>query len=135
MEVVLCLDKNGGMLFNNRRQSRDVKVLEDILFNLGDKKLYISSFSEELFVDFSDKVTVVDNFSDNANEDGVCFVENIDVGHFADKISKITVYNWNRVYPVDTFCTVNFKEFKKIGSTDFKGNSHEKITKAVYIKK
>ena len=30
MKVIVCIDDNGGMLFNKRRQSRDRKVLEDI---------------------------------------------------------------------------------------------------------
>lgn len=32
---IIYLDKNNGMIFNNRRQSRDVEVLKDILLKSG----------------------------------------------------------------------------------------------------
>ena len=31
MKIIVCLDDNNGMLFNNRRQSRDKTVVEDII--------------------------------------------------------------------------------------------------------
>ena len=52
MNIIVCIDDNQGMLFNKRRQSRDVKVLEDIA-TLTDT-LWISSFSEKLFENVSE---------------------------------------------------------------------------------
>ena len=31
MQIIICLDDYCGMLFNNRRQSRDGKIFEDLL--------------------------------------------------------------------------------------------------------
>ena len=30
MKVIVCVDDNNGMMFNNRRQSRDEKVIEKV---------------------------------------------------------------------------------------------------------
>ena len=49
MTVFVCIDDRGGMLFNKRRQSRDSKVIEDVVRTVGDGVLYISDFSELLF--------------------------------------------------------------------------------------
>ena len=48
MTVIFCLDENKGMLFNNRRVSRDVMVFEDIkTYLIG--SLLINSFSEKFY--------------------------------------------------------------------------------------
>lgn len=42
MIVILCLDDKKGMMFNNRRQSKDKFVIQDILKLVDGKKLFIS---------------------------------------------------------------------------------------------
>ena len=42
MTVILCLDDRCGMAFNNRRQSRDKAVINDILTHLNGERLIIS---------------------------------------------------------------------------------------------
>ena len=44
MRVIVCLDDRNGMLFNRRRQSRDRRVVEDILRELGEKRLLVNGF-------------------------------------------------------------------------------------------
>ena len=51
MNVILCLDDNNGMLFNNRRQSRDEKVIEKILEITKNKRLWVNKYSYSLFSD------------------------------------------------------------------------------------
>ena len=60
MKIILCLDDNNGMLFNNRRQSRDRVLVEDIINNLQGEKLNIFEFSKALFEDFSDKICIAE---------------------------------------------------------------------------
>lgn len=131
MKVIICLDDKGGMLFNNRRQSRDKEVLKDIVNNLDEEKLYISPFSEKLFADFSDCIVIDEDFLINASENTACFVENKSLEGVSG-ISEIIVYRWNRVYPADFKCKVDFSLFTLVESVDFKGFSHEKITKETY---
>ena len=131
MKVIICLDDNGGMLFNNRRQSRDKEVLKDIINNLKGEKLHISPFSEKLFADYSENVIVDEDFLNEASENDVCFVENNALKDVSG-ISEITVYKWNRIYPSDLKCDIDFSLYTLVESVDFKGFSHDKITRETY---
>lgn len=135
MKVVVCLDDKNGMLFNNRRQSRDRVLIADIMEEIGNTKLVISPFSRALFTQYSDKVTVMESFLSEAPQDSVCFAEDCSFSDFTEKISEVTVYKWNRVYPTDFKCDIDFSLFKVVGKNDFAGSSHEKITRIDYIKK
>lgn len=133
MKIILCLDDNNGMLFNNRRQSRDKTVIEDIISNLKNERLFISSFSEKLFDEYSENIIVDEEFLEKISDDNICFVENQSLKDL-ENITEITVYRWNRVYPADFCCDVDFSKFTLISETEFKGNSHDKITKQIFIK-
>ncbi len=128
MKVIICLDDNGGMLFNNRRQSRDKEVLKDIINNLKGEKLRISPFSEKLFADYSENVIVDEDFFNKASENDICFVENNALKDVSG-IKEIVVYKWNRVYPTDFKCNVDLSELELVETIDFKGFSHNKIKK------
>ena len=134
MKIIVCLDDYGGMLFNFRRQSRDRFLIKDVVADLGDKKLYILEYSEILFEDYKGKYEVVDNLFGVNDDDGVLFVENIDVKPYIDRISSVTVYNWNRVYPRDFVFDINLEKegFSLMSSYEFEGYSHENIKKEVY---
>ncbi len=49
MKLIVCLDDKNGMMFNNRRQSRDKILIENMLELCKDKKLYTSEYSSKLF--------------------------------------------------------------------------------------
>ncbi len=128
MKVIICLDDNNGMLFNNRRQSRDSAVLEDVFASLGEEKLNIFQFSQRLFDSFADKVSVCTTLA----EQGTYFVENIDLDSYECSIEEIVVYRWNRVYPADFYCEIDLGAFNIVSEVELQGSSHEKITKIVY---
>ena len=132
MNVIICLDDKNGMLFNNRRQSRDALVTEDILNNLDGKKLKILPFSKSLFDDSGDCVDVCESVDSLVSKDDVFFLENVSLKIFLDSIDTLTVYRWNRVYPCDFYCDLDFSLFSLCEEAEFKGNSHEKITKQIY---
>ncbi len=129
MKCIVCVSKNNGMLFNNRRQSRDITIIEDILKNIGTSKLYINEFSKGLFYE---KSFVDKDFLDNAENNDFCFVENIDLTNYKDKIDTLIIYRWNRDYPADFFFELDLSSWKLKSKCDFSGNSHPKITKEVY---
>ena len=81
MNVILCLDDNKGLLFNNRRQSRDKAVLDDIFNGLNGEKLTITSFSEKLFADYSENIIVDDTPFDNEENSNI-FAENLSLQQF-----------------------------------------------------
>ena len=49
MIVIVCTEDRGGMLFNNRRVSKDRTVIQKILELSEGKKLWIHPFSEKLY--------------------------------------------------------------------------------------
>ena len=49
MIVIVCVDDNLGMMFNNRRQSRDVEVVKKIAEITKGSRLWMNKYSYELF--------------------------------------------------------------------------------------
>ena len=134
MTVYICIDKRGGMLFNNRRQSRDSAVIDDILAS-AEGKLFISDFSKKLLFDKKGIKCKKNPLEDSRAGDHV-FCENLPLKDCVDKIGRLVIYNWNRLYPSDvkldidpTACSFILKS-----RTEFVGTSHEKITKEIYEK-
>jgi hypothetical protein len=134
MKIIVCLDDYGGMLFNFRRQSRDRVLIDDIISNLGSDKLCIFKYSEILFSAYEGKYEIVDDLSELTDEDCVCFIENVAINPYLDRISEVTVYNWNRVYPRDFVFDIDLEKegFSLMSSYEFEGYSHENIRKEVY---
>lgn len=133
MKAYICLDDNRGMLFNNRRQSRDKTVIDDILSS--SEPLYISDFSARLF-DGRENVITVKSALHDCPDTGRCFVENEAVEACLEGISELVIYHWNRSYPYDTVFSLDLKNegFTLSSKHDFAGFSHEKITKEVWVK-
>ena len=134
MTIIVCIDDNGGMMFNNRRQSRDRVLTEKIINIANGHKLYIDSYSAPLFEGFCGDITAQDSFLDIAGSDDFCFVENRRLKPYEQSIDKLIVFKWNRKYPSDFDLDISLDSFTLISSEDFVGNSHEKITMEVYDK-
>ena len=134
MTVIVCVDDVGGMTFNKRRQSRDVEVCKDIIRSLDGKELYCSPYSKILFDEVGGKVVYVDDPLASAAEDGFCFIEDKSVCEYTEKITALIIYKWNKKYPSDKKLDISPVKagFKLKGTYEFKGKSHEKITKEVY---
>lgn len=136
MKIIVCIDDNAGMLFNNRRVSRDKLMIEDMAKDLDGGELYISSFSEKLLADSGIDIKISSSFLKKAKENDVCFVENERLLPYLNKIDEVTIYKWNRFYPSDFKLDLEPKinGFTLISSVDFEGKAHEKITKEIYKK-
>ena len=136
MTVFVCTDERGGMTFMNRRVSSDKILTKDIEKTVGDGILYISDFSELLFENSDISVMSVPSPLDIAGEDDFVFVENIPLKQSLEKIDRIILYNWNRRYPFDFSFDLSPEEegFRLLEKCEFKGNSHDKITKEIYTK-
>ena len=130
MNIALCVDDDMGMLFNSRRQSRDRELIKDFAETVGENKIFIAPYSEILFQEYN--VTTDKKMLDVAGENDFCFVEKENILPFSSKINKLIIYKWNRKYPSD-FTFLMPEGFKLAETYDFKGSSHEKITKEVYI--
>ncbi|MGN0405709.1 MAG: ribonuclease Z [Bariatricus sp.] len=144
MIAILCIDDAGGMMFNKRRQSRDKAVTEDIRKTCGDGKLWIHPFSEKLFASAGDlkakeeagdmQIVSSEHFLEMAQEGEYCFVENAELKPYISRIEKLIVYHWNRRYPADQYLDLQLEKWEREDREDMRGNSHEKITKEIYIR-
>ena len=134
MTVFVCIDDRGGMMFNKRRQSRDSRVIEDIVRTVDDGVLYISDFSEILFEESDASVISVPDPLCSAGNDAFVFIENLHLGEHLDKIDRLIIYKWNRKYPYDFAIDIDptTAGYKRRSVREFVGTSHDKITREVW---
>ena len=133
MKLIVCIDDNYGVMFNNRRLSRDKSVLDKISEITEDAILWVSEYSSELFVD---NIIVDNNCFKKCKGDEFIFVEDIFFDKYISKVSELTVFRWNRKYPSDVkFPFERVIEGMKLTFAEkFEGNSHPEITMEVYSK-
>lgn len=134
MKLIFCLSKDKGMMFFGKRQSQDAILREWIINHIEGSKLWMTEYSAKQF-ESRDNIIVDGDYMNKAGEADYCFVE--DGAYSAENATEIIICKWNRAYPGDKFFEIDLKEagFKKTGTVDIKGKSHEKITIETYIKK
>lgn len=134
MNIIVCIDKNGGMMFNNRRQSQDKEVISKITKISANARLLMSLYSAQIFTDY-DNIISSNDFILQAQVGDFCFIEDNDIP--TNDIENIYIFNWNRDYPADKyFCfDLNGNNFKSIKKEEFIGHSHKKITLEIYRRK
>ena len=135
MNLIICIDNKNGIMFNGRRQSRDRAVCEDILDMTGEQLLYTSRYSFALFEEYADSRVICSNSPVlSAGEGDYCFAEDMDMSDAAAKADALVIYCWNKTYPADRYFDVDTELFRLVSETEFKGSSHEKITKRMYLR-
>lgn len=136
MTVIVCLSDGGGMLFGGRRNSRDKAVIADISKMCDGGALFVGGISEPLFAESDASVISVTDPLSSAGDGDFVFIEDRSLSPYKDKISELIIYRWNRKYPFDFSLDLTPKELgmKLSESLDFKGNSHEKITRETWRK-
>ena len=136
MTVIICVDDNGGVMFNSRRQSQDKILRAKVLSMLNGKQLLVSPYTaKQFFPDDQPHLHVSDNCYQEASLEDICFAEDSLPNLSDHSLLSIVLFKWNRVYPADRFFdTSALKSWNLISTEDFSGNSHEKITMEVYVK-
>lgn len=129
MKIIVTVDNRNGILFGNRRQSRDSVLIQDVL-DLSQGKLKIAPFSSVLFPE----VTPDPDFLDHAEKDDWCFVEDRPLQPWKEQIDQMAVYCWNRDYPATVYLDLDpGKEgWTLLEEKEFSGTSHPRITRRVY---
>ena len=135
MTFYVCLDDRNGMLFNNRRQSRDAAVLADICANLPGA-LTITPFSEKLIQNAHIPCTLAPEDLTFLPSDAHFFLETPVSESVIANADTIVLYHWNRHYPADTYWEIDLPQsgFTLTGVCEFPGKSHDTITKEVYTR-
>lgn len=132
MTVFVCVDDRNGMVFNNRRQSRDSAVIKKIIEMVGSCRLLMNKYSSKLFKGVN--VTVLEDYMDTAQSNDFCFVEDPKFVDYSDKITKIVIFKWNKSYPYDGKMELDLARMTKTETFDFVGTSHDRITCEVWKK-
>ena len=133
MNIAVCLDDKNGMLFCGRRQSKDRYLRQQLLQLAQPDALWMNSFSAKQFEE-GDAIGVAEDFLEHAPQGSWCFVENTDVLPYKEKIERIAIYRWNRLYPSDVKFPVEalWDGWQLISTRTFPGYSHEEITEEIY---
>ena len=134
MKTIICLDERGGMSFMGKRQSRDERVIKDMMETVGSARLIVTSYSLPLFPEGF--AVCKDAPILEAGDEDFCFIEADDVLPYLERSDTLIIYNWNRHYPADQRFQFSPEKhgFTLAKAMDFAGKSHEKITKETYVK-
>lgn len=138
MIIIAAVDERNGILFNGRRQSQD-RILRDHILDMTKKTiLWMNNYSYKQFAsaEEKDRIRTDEDFMNKAGDGEFCFIENISVLPYENKIEKIILFKWNRVYPGDFYFDIDLssEKWKVTETEEFAGSSHKKITKEVYEK-
>lgn len=135
MKIFVCLDEMGGMTFNQRRQSSDRLIRADMLRIIGNKKLFVNSYTVKQFAE-GERVIVDDDCLENAKQNDYVFIENMHIGRYISSVEQIIVYRWKRKYPADFYFDVDLtaSDWQLSVSEKITGHSHECIGKEVYVR-
>lgn len=128
MKLIVCVDKNNGLSFNHRRQSRDRIVTQDIV---RCAPVRIAPASVSLFADYPGAVMVSEDFLTAAKPDEWCFAELLPLPEAPE---ALTLYRWDRDYPADAFLPYDLSRWTLVSVEELTGYSHERIFKEVYAK-
>ena len=131
----VCIEDRGGMLFNHRRVSRDQVQQADLLAYCADRKLWMNAYSAALFSQNADQIMVDEDFLHQAAEGEVCFVEDQPLLPVYERLEALVVYRWNRTYPPDFKLDLDLNSFVLMEQKEFPGNSHETITREIYMRR
>ena len=94
-------------------------------------RLWVNHNTAKQFQDTAAGHLIVDDdFLEKAWEDDFCFVEDLPLEMYQNKIKKIFLFHWNRAYPADTYFDIPLTadKWKLVSVLEFAGNSHKKIT-------
>lgn len=127
MNIIVCVDDNNGMLFNNRRQSRDRELIRRIMSITEGHKLWMNAYSARLF---GDGVDVAEDFLERTEPGDFCFIENVPVPR--EGIEQVILYRWNREYPANVYFDLDLNGIEPSSIYEFEGFSHECITEEIY---
>lgn len=133
MIVCVVLDDNDGMMFNKRRQSQDRLLREQIQKMSEGFLLWMNEFTAKQFTDCMPVNLVIDNdLLSKASEQDFCFVEDLELQGYEQKINKLIIFKWNRAYPADRYFDISLENWILESQEEFSGSSHKTITKEVW---
>ena len=132
MTIIVCVDDDGGMLFNHRRQSQDALLRKRVLDLTAGKSLWMNAYSAGQF-EPCPQLHIAEDFLQQAGAEDPCFVEDADLLPCVSRIRQLILYRWNRRYPSDRRFPLDLTGWTLLRSAYFAGHSHPVITEEIYV--
>ena len=144
MQIIICTDSDGGILFNHRRVSRDIAVLRDICSLTRGRIVYVHPRTYHMIdlhkddLDVADlaakmKVGKIQTIMKKRSNRIVYFAEQAIPAANLKNAKEIIVYNWNTKYPADVYLDKEIlKGYVPVSEIEFAGRSHPKIIRTIY---
>ena len=129
MTLIFCLDEKDGMLFGNKRQSRDGALIQRLCEKISGARLFLTPYSAPLFPQ-EEWVIPCEHPETQGKKGDFYFVG--DGALPQGGVSRVILYRWNRRYPGTRFFDPAPWNLKLMQKEDFKGSSHENITEEIY---
>ena len=135
MRLILCVDDRMGVCFAGRRQSRDARVCEDIVRELGEGELFVLPYSQALLEGLGARLRVSSDPIGEAKGiyGSAVFLEACEMPRELSDFDTVTLYRWGRSYPADRYFEADLSRYRLKSRVTFVGTSHEKITKETYV--
>lgn len=125
MIIILCLDNNNGMMFNDRRQSQDRGLREYIAEMTKGEKVYMNAYTEKLYEEINDPV-VCEDFLHKAGKGETCIVENLPLKPVIDQIEEIVIFRLDKSLSVRSVLDVDLRN----GNLQKKNRSKVPLTRS-----
>lgn len=105
MNLIVFVDKNNGMLFCGKRQTKDKVLLRYVLDNIvKNSRLYITEYTASLFKNIKDNVNIVNNVLTVDDSDCFCIAECVIPEYYdLEKFKTLHVFVWDRAYPATSY--------------------------------
>ncbi len=135
MTGILCIEDEGGILFHQRRVSRDRLLVDWIMEKIGKRKLWMRPYSKLLFDAYP--VETAEDYLAQAGDGDFCFIEDGTYTEYVDKLAGLLLCKWNRHYPSDLKFqgSILAEGWQLEAVYEVKGSSHERITVEEWKKK
>lgn len=103
MTVIICVDNNGGILFNGKRQSKD-RIFRKYLLDIVEKKNSRIAMTPYTYGQFQEDkrkelIDVKNTFS--FDENYIFLEQSIPISW--EKVNNLILCCWNRDYPTDEY--------------------------------
>lgn len=103
MTVIICVDNNGGILFNGKRQSKD-RIFRKYLLNIVEKKNSRIAMSPYTYSQFKEdeRKELTDVKEEFSFDEDYIFLERA-ISILWEKVNNLILCCWNRDYPADEY--------------------------------
>lgn len=136
MIVIAAVDNHLGMMFNQRRVSQDRLLRAEIIRLAQGHAMWMNRYSQTQFSPEATKLplNIDDNFLALARPGDYCFVENVSIRPWVERLEAVILCRWNRDYPADFYFDLPLDDWRLVRSYGIPGSSHAKITIEKYLK-